>query len=264
MPKVIKLNKPNGHVIPCLIDCPKSFSQIVIMVHGMCSCKESDTVRYLMPYFVERGFAVIAYDHPGHGKEEAAKEELTIRACFESLLTVEHYLASHLPGTECCYFGSSFGAYTLLNYFRMQGRENFSACFRCAAVNFPKLVLGSEGTDDTAESNSSAERLEQARKEGFLRLEIDGQPVKFSFDFLDELTRFDLMDESKLIPEHAKEHCIFVHGTEDTVVPIQAVREFTSMNEVRLIEFEGEGHTLRANPETQRRIGDIAWRLFQK
>ena len=65
-----------------------------------------------------QGFGVIAYDQPNHGSEEAAREDLSIEACLDSLARVEEYLTERYPDKEICYFGSSFGAYILGIYLR--------------------------------------------------------------------------------------------------------------------------------------------------
>ena len=77
------INKKNGYKIPCISEIPEDSEKIVIVIHGMCSSKESANATYLMDFLPERGIGVIAYDQPGHGDEDAASEELRVGNCID-------------------------------------------------------------------------------------------------------------------------------------------------------------------------------------
>ncbi|MGX8774531.1 MAG: alpha/beta hydrolase [Bacillota bacterium] len=220
--KKILLTKENGYQIPCIAEFPAEMRKVVIVIHGYDSSKESANVENLMQILPPQGLGVIAYDQPNHGSEEAAGEELSIEACVDSLARVEEYLTERFPGTEVCYFGSSFGAYILGIYLTTRPHKGSRAFMRCAAVNFPDLDL-----DERAKS---------------LR------PVDLC----------SLFDKAK--PEDLK--MAFAHGELDSSVPVAAAVDFAERYGYPITVFPGEEHPICTFPESPARVAQLALELF--
>ena len=243
----ILLQKQNGHAVPCIAEIPDDLKKLVIVIHGYDSSKESENAANLMRILPGRGFGVIAYDQPNHGSEEAAKEELSIEACLDSLATVEAYLAERFavgsspesPVPEICYFGSSFGAYILGIYLAERrsrgtsgdgsrgtsedgGRKTTKAFMRCAAVNFPELEI-----DERAKA-------------------------------LEPVNLFALFEQNK--PTNAL--IAFAHGECDSSVPVAAAVDFAKRFGYPITVFPGEEHPICTYPESPAKVAELAIALF--
>ena len=218
----ILLTKPNGHEVPCIAEFPQDPRKLVLVIHGYDSSKESENAANLMRTLPMKGFGVIAYDQPNHGNAQAAAEKLTIENCLDSLACVEGYLAGRFPGTEICYFGSSFGAYILGIYLTTRQHRGRKAFMRCAAVNFPQLEI-----DDRAKA-------------------------------LEPVDLFDLFEQSR--PDDVQ--FAFAHGECDSSVPVEAAKEFTERFGYPLTVFPGEEHPICTYPESPIRVARLAAELF--
>ena len=222
------LKKENGHGVPCVGVFPEGLRKLVIVIHGYDSSKESENAANLMRLLPQEGFGglgrfgIIAYDQPNHGSGQAAAEELTVENCLDSLAAVEEYLAERFPGTEICYFGSSFGAYILGIYLIQRSRKGNKAFMRCAAVNFPELQI-----------DERARRME-----------------------LPDL--FELFEQAR--PEDVS--FAFAHGECDSSVPVSAALDFTSRFGYPITVFPGEEHPICTYPESPIRVAELAAELF--
>ncbi|MCR5035463.1 MAG: alpha/beta hydrolase [Clostridia bacterium] len=225
----ILLQKQNGCAVPVIAEIPADLQKLVIVIHGYDSSKESENAANLMRILPGKGFGVFAYDQPHHGSEQAAKEELTVENCLDSLACVEDYLAERFgtDGTdtpEICYFGSSFGAYITCIYLSTRPHRGEKAFLRCAAVNFPELAA-QEGAEDVE---------------------------------LPDL--FALYDRAK--PENVQ--MAFAHGANDSTVKVEAVITFTERFAYPLTIFPGEEHTISNFPESPIRVAELAAELYTR
>lgn len=216
------LKKENGFQIPCIAELPAELKKVVIVIHGYDSSKESMNVENLMQILPPKGFGVVAYDQPNHGSEEAAKEELSIEACVDSLAAVEEYAAERFPEKEICYFGSSFGAYILGIYLTTRPHRGNKAFMRCAAVNFPELDL-----DERAKAI---------------------EPVDL-YRLFDQAN----LDEVKIA---------FAHGECDSSVPVAAAVDFAERYGYSITVFPGEEHPICTYPESPGKVAELAIALF--
>ena len=218
----ILLTKPNGHEVPCIAEFPAGLRKLVLVIHGYDSSKESENAANLMRTHPGKGFGVIAYDQPNHGSAQAAAEELTIENCLDSLACVEDYLAERFPGTEICYFGSSFGAYILGIYLTTRSHRGRKAFMRCAAVNFPQLNI-----DDRAKA-------------------------------LEPVDLFELFSQHR--PDDVQ--IAFAHGECDSSVPVSAAVAFAEQFGYPLTVFPGEEHPICTDPASPIRVAELAAELF--
>lgn len=247
------IQKNHSHLIPCIAEIPEGCRKIVILIHGILSSKESSNASFMMRYFSERGIGSIAYDQPGHGTEAALKEPLSLKHCLESLSEVEAYLNQKYPESEICYFASSFGAYVLGIYLSDGCYSGHRAFMRCAAVHFPQIVI-----DDLPENAE-----QQLKIQGFVNTTIGGREIQLTKTFLTELRENSLIDRFDKALAHPVDF-FFVHGEQDPVVSVQAVKDFTQRHNYPLLILSKEGHTVSDLPESPSIVADRAYQFFMK
>ncbi len=268
MKRTFTLEKESGARIPCIEEIPAGCKRIVIVVHGFSSSKESSNAANLFRELVPRGFGVIAYDQPGHGSAEASAELLRIRNCLDSLARVEQYLLSEHPGAEVCYFGSSFGAYITGLYLAKRKPAGHKAFLRCAAVNFPDLLMENPAYQPGSPEYDSLQRI------GSCELALGGDDIiRIDVEFLDELKANDLFAafdalaaDGKLsaanAPSAAGLQLRMAHGEADSVVPVEHARRFAERFHIPLTTFPGEEHTISENPASPIAVAALAAELF--
>lgn len=249
------IEKENTHCIPCIADIPKNCTKIVILLHGLSSSKESENASYMMKFFAEKGIGTIAYDQPGHGTEDAAREILLLGNCLESLSAVEKYVVEKYPGAEICYFGSSFGGYVLGIYLARKLNAGRKAFMRCAAVIFPQLIIG----DVHAEPDPEAMKI--LNQQGYIDATVDNKKVRFCKEFLEELKANSMIDiYNEALPDHVE--FLFVHGEKDSVVPVQAAKAFAEKHGYPIVIVPGEGHSISDLPDSPAMVAGMAYDFF--
>lgn len=249
------IEKDNGQCIPCIADIPDSCTKIVLLIHGLSSSKESANASYMMKFFAEKGIGVIAYDQPGHGMEEAAKESLLLKNCLDSLASVEKYLIEKHPDAEICYFGSSFGGYVLGIYLARKLNSGHKAFMRCSAVIFPQMIIG----DVHAEPDPEAIKVLNAQ--GYIDAIVDGQKVRFLKEFLEELRANSMIDiYNEALPDNTE--ISFVHGEKDSVVPARTTKDFAEKHGYPIVIIPDEGHSISNSPNSPEMVANIAYEFF--
>lgn len=249
------IRKKNGCVIPCISVIPDGCRKIVIMIHGMCSSKESDSVSFIMKYMPSRGIGVVAYDQPGHGLAEARCEELRVGKCLDSLGNVEKYVREYYPYAEICYFGSSFGGYILGLYLKTRPHSGRRAFMRCSAVIFPQMILGEPDSEPDPHS------LHELSEKGCITVDLGiGETAVFTRGFLDDLRQNDLV---KMYGESLPDADIrFAHGENDPVVPVHAVKSFADRFGYQITVVPEEGHTISDHTGSPGLVAEKAYELF--
>lgn len=255
--KKFEIIKKNGHRIPVICEIPKECRKIAIVIHGMCSSKESANAAYLMNFLPERGIGVAAYDQPGHGEEEAAEEELRIGNCLDSLSAVEEYLRGEYPQAQICYFGSSFGAYILGLYLAKGLNSGKRAFMRCAAVIFPQMIF------EKLAKEGSGKIMKDLEKKGYVEVELGiEKPARFTQGFLEDLRENNLLKIYKKEPLAEDVKLYFVHGEKDPVVPVQAVKAFAAEHGYPITVVQNEEHSISNDPGSPEIVGELAYELF--
>lgn len=254
--KKVILTKENEFQVPCLCNIPENCEKVVIIIHGICSCKESDNATFLLNYMPQNGIGAIAYDQPAHGSQEAACEELRIKNCLDSLAEVEKYIIENYPGKEICYFGSSFGAYILGLYLALRKHQGTRAFMRCAAVNFPDLILKNPA------SVSLIPEFEALKPGETKDLDLGlGDTVKVGSGFFTDIRKYSLIDiYNKNFPKDISLE--FAHGELDPVVPLAAVKSFTSLHDYPLTIFPSEEHSISNLPDSPAKVAKLALEHF--
>lgn len=248
------ITKANGQRIPCISSIPEDCHTIIIAIHGLCSCKESDSIAFFMNYFNPKGIGVVAYDQPSHG---ACEEPLRVGSCLDSLAAVETWMKDTYPEAEICYIGSSFGGYILGLYLALRQHAGHKALMRCCAVNFPWMLLGAPG------STPDPKALAQLNSQGYLLLKMDtGNPVKLPRGFFEDLMHYDL-DKLYETAKPADVTMAFAHGGADQVVDPVAVKAFTAKYGYPLTVFAGENHPICSKAESPAKVAGILGKMIE-
>lgn len=267
--KKFTIIKKNGNIIPCISEISENCKKIAIVIHGMCSSKESANAAYMMNFLPERGIGVVAYDQPGHGEEEAKEEELRIGNCLDSLNAVEEHLKAEYPEAEICYFGSSFGAYILGIYLAKHLNSGNKAFMRCAAVIFPQMILGKLEKPENAEKPEEAEEqsnnriMKDLEEKGYVEVELGiEKPARFTGGFIKDLKENDLLKIYEKEPLTKDVKLYFVHGEKDPVVSVGAVQAFAAEHGYPITVVEDEEHSISNDPRSPKIVAELAYKLF--
>ncbi len=254
----IKIRKQDSGIVPCVKCIPEKHKGIVIAIHGFSSNKECATYKMLLKRLPEAGYGMIGIELPGHGREEALQETLRIEGCMKSIEATEKYISETFPGTEICYFASSFGAYITGLYISTREHLGRKAFFRSAAVNMPSLFV--------KKNPSEKERrwLEELDKKGYFDANVDlGAPVRITREMYHDLEIHDLFELFDLT-RFGQNEVAMVHGAEDAVIDPDAAKAFAEKFHIAVTILEHEGHSLNGTPDTPELVADLAIAFYNR
>lgn len=291
--KSFEIERENGRKIPCITNIPKGCRKIVILIHGMCSNKKSNNNIYMMDFLSQKNIGTIAYDQPGHGenKDEELRIISCIESLWEvekylknnfSGVEISYFgssfgayiLAIYLKimdetsifetGKNLITEGSSKKLKENIDLESFRNHKDSDkdeevkyhkrlGFMRCAAVNFPNLVIGT----------SDPKSLEELEKNGYIDINMGGdETVRFTKKFIEELEEYDLFSMYEERPKQVE--LSFVHGSEDPVVDVGEVKNFAQKYSYPFTIIKGEDHSIRINADSQRKVADLAYRFIEK
>ena len=223
--KNVILKSKNGYDIPCH-ETYGGEDKILIICHGFGSSKASPMVRALERTMPEVGVGVVSFDFPAHG--DSPVWDLHETWCIDDLETVEAYVRGLAPQADICYFASSFGAFTLLNYLSVRPHAGKRAMLRSAAVAMG--LLAESWADEKA-------RADMAEKGYFVPDYDYVREMRVTPVFLRELADHDVFQTYR----PGETEVFMIHGGRDSVAAPEAAREFARRFGIRLMEIpEGE------------------------
>ena len=223
---------------------------VCLVAHGFGSSMESPTARMLLEQLPLRGMGAAAFDFPAHGASKVDGEYLRLGNCMADLADMEAEIRRRAPGAEIVYFGSSFGAYTTLNYLAGGTRGGRRAFLRSAAVCMPALFHNRPQHEEEAmEANG---HVILGKDYGYTR------PLKVVKGFVEDLDAHDLftcwrreMGEVRMI-----------HGAADRVIPLAEAGRFAGAFDIPLTVVPEGDHSLSI-PGAPERVLEEAVRFFQ-
>jgi len=201
------MKENNG--IPYIANIKGDEKQVVIILHGFDSSKDSPTAKMMLEELPKVGIGAIAFDMPGHGENPVPRSEMRVGGCLVALEAMEELVGELAPQAEIAYFGSSFGAYIVLNALALRPELERKAFLRSAAINMPYLDF---------------EEYEEAPPE-----------------FITEMQEaFDLMWNFG----HSKSKFKMIHGTLDEDIAYRVAEFFSQKFGIELITIENGDHRL--------------------
>lgn len=258
MTRELKIKKGDQNIVPCTAVIPDDLKGVVLVVHGFASSKECHTYQLLKEILPQAGLGMLGLELPGHGKEEAALELLSIHGAIDSIETVENYIRDTYPDQPIYYFASSFGAYLTALYMSSRKHRGRKAFFRSAAVNMPKLIVKENPTRE------EKKQIEELEAKGFFDTVIEDvnmQSIRITKDLYQEFQKTDLFElfDGNLLKDH---EILMAHGAKDLVIDPEAAKRFAGKFHIPIRFFEGEGHSLGEKPGTDIKVMCMARDFF--
>lgn len=235
MEKYFDINE-DGHSIRCKEYFQKDVHAVthwVIATYGFGGNKDNKAVEKFADRITSkyRGYGVICFDWPSHGKD--ARNHMILSECLDYLDLVNRY-ALEQPGAEKIYnYSASMGAYFTLLYIHRKKNPYEKIALRCPAIDFYKAL-----TAQMAEEEK--EKLEK-KKEVILGYD---RKITITESFLEDLknnnvSSYEYFDDADKI--------LILHGTKDSMVPFEDTAAFADANVIELVPVENADHPF-SNP----------------
>lgn len=140
MEKISYVVRNEKYDIPCLAYEPScEIKGAVVCLHGFGGDKDSSAVRMLGERLTERGYAVVCFDFPAHGKSGADDKMLTVENCVNDAVCVSADAENKYGSIS--FFATSFGAFVLTNMLKKPYFKGVKAVFRSPAVKMAETFL---------------------------------------------------------------------------------------------------------------------------
>ena len=223
-----------GCSIRCKLYCddPAAVARAVVACHGFGGHKDGKAIET----FAERicgkwpGTAVAAFDWPCHGDD--ARKNLALADCEAYLRIVCGYVQRRFGTGELYAYGTSFGAFMLLEYIAAHGMPFRRMALRCSVID----MLGTFTRVNLTQDDLRRIRAGKAMLVGFDR------KVKVGAAFLEELEAVDIAQREYFA---FADDIIMVHGTADEVAPFDEAAAFADANVIEFVAIDGADHRFR-------------------
>lgn len=234
--KIEQIPTPNGAFHVPGLNAVDGEEKVVLMAHGFGSEKQGTTPLFMTKGLKAAGFGVYGFDFPAHGDSELDGKGLTVENCVESCAAAEARARELAPNAEICYFGSSYGAYSLLVYLATRPHQGKKAFLRSAAVDMPQLIWR------VAEENGGA-----FEEDGYIDLTEYNRPIRLWRSFCEDMGNHDVFQ----LYQPGTATLRMIHGECDSTAFPDAARRFAAEKGAELIVFPGAEHRLMepGNPE---------------
>jgi pimeloyl-ACP methyl ester carboxylesterase len=224
------------HLAGTLVTPGGSPGRAVVLVHGGGVTRdEGGFFTRLAAGLGEAGVASLRFDLRGHGESEGCQEELTLSAILNDIRVALAHAREVTGATRLSLIGQSFGG-GICGYYAAKRPEKVTRLvLLCPQFNYKKRTIDSRPywTDDYL----SDEMAQQLSEHGYIQFTPTlkhGRPIFNEVFWLQPHTVLGEISAPTLV----------VHGTKDTLVPIEFSREalacFTA--EHKLVEIEGAQH----------------------
>lgn len=202
---------------------------IIILIHGYVSSKNSGTINYISNYFLNKGYATVKYDLISHGENAGSGENLRMNNLLAQLKIVVDYVRATNSKANISVFGSSFGAYIALNFIQKYDYVKFkNIVLKSPAINMKDIFRYDLLKTDFEEFKQN--NLGYSGKEG---------KIEVVYDFYEDLLENDLL---KKFDKNDK--IIIAHGNIDDTASVEDSKKFAENNNVKLHIFEGMNHRM--------------------
>ena len=236
--KIEFIPAPNGAFQVPGLNAVDGESKVILMAHGFGSEKRGTTPLFMTKGLKAAGFGVYGFDFPAHGDSALEGDRLTVENCVASCAAAEARVRELAPDAEIGYFGSSFGAYTTLNYLAAFPHAGKKAFLRSSAVVMHHLV--ETWVDDKA-------KAEMAEKGYFVPDYDYVREMRVTPLFLEELAAHNVFETYR----KGEAELFMVHGGQDSVAPVEAAREFAKLFGAEFLEIPQGEHNLMGPGELE-------------
>lgn len=218
--KKIKLINKRGFNI--FVNVKSGTDDVIIVCHGFDSSKSGSTIKYLQDNL---DYTIVSFDFPSHGESD---EELLLENCLDDLSIVDNYVRNNFHG-HISLFGSSFGAFVILNYLKNNNYFYKSIVLKSVAIKMDKVF-----SDVLLDEN-----IDIFKSRGYT-IKDRNKKMIIPYRFYEELVD-NKIDASNIV----KDKDIFIfHGVNDDTALIDDLNEFALSN-IHIIKLDGVTHTFK-------------------
>ena len=202
-------------------------TKILIACHGFDSNKQGSTIKEIVEKMQKEDIVIISFDWPGHGE---SKETLLIENCLKNFELINNYIETRYQNSKISLFGSSFGAYMILQYLRKYPNKEFEKIFfKSPAIKMEKIF----------KEILLEEKFEDFEKRGYT-IKNRNKKMKIPYEFYEELMNVKITPDNIL---KSKDIIIF-HGTEDDTSLLKDIEEY-EMNNIKINKLNGAKHSFK-------------------
>jgi alpha-beta hydrolase superfamily lysophospholipase len=224
------------HLAGTLVTPDGSPEHAVVLVHGGgVTREEGGFFTRLAAGLAAVGVASLRFDMRGHGESEGLQQELTLSAILNDIRVAIAYVREATGVTRLSLIGQSFGGGICGYYAAKRPQEVALLVLLCPQFNYKQRTIDSRPywTDDYLSDDMARQLTEQ----GYIQFTPTLKHGRAIFNEVLWLRPDTVLGEISA-------PTLVVHGTEDTLVPIessrQAMTQFTA--EHKLVEIEGAQH----------------------
>lgn len=206
-----------------------NINDIIISCHGFGGSKENNATKKLAQNIFDKydDIAVLTFDWPCHGKD--VRQKLNLMDCNNYLNKVIDYSYRRFSARDLYLNATSFGGYLTLKYILENENPFKKIVLRCPAVNMYEVLNNNILTEEDRHELSKGKSV----LSGFER------KIRITPEFLEDLK---INDITKWNYEIFGNKILIAHGTNDTLVPINATRSFSEKNGIDFIDIDGADH----------------------
>lgn len=229
MEKYFDINE-EGHSIRCKAYFEKNIHDVthwVVATHGFGGNKDNKAISKFADRIDSKykGFGVICFDWPCHGKD--ARNKLILSECLEYLDLVNRYVKDQ--GAEKIYnYSVSLGAYLTLLYIHQCEDTYARIALRSTAVKLHDIMLG----------QMSEEEQEKFEKKGEVKIGYE-RKVLITKDFIEDLGKNDISQYEYF---DDADRILMIHGTKDKMAPYEDAAKFADDNVIEMVSVENADH----------------------
>lgn len=233
------------HLMGTLVTPGSAATQAVVLVHGGgVTREEGGFFTRLADGLAASGVASLRFDLRGHGESEGRQEDLTLSAILNDIRVVIAHVRDSLGVEDVTLLGASFGG-GICAYFAAQRPDDVS---RLVLFN-PQLDYKKRTIDSRSYWENDYLQDEAARQlatDGFLQFT---PTLKHGRPIFNEV--FWLRPHEALGDVQAP--TLIVHGTKDTLVPIESSRTAVARfgGPCELVEIDGSQHGFAVHDDPQ-------------
>jgi pimeloyl-ACP methyl ester carboxylesterase len=240
---------PGEKTVVLLTSPAKETDEIVLLIHGFMSAKNSETNMALTKNLVKRGVAAIRLDLFGHGESDGPFPQLTLSKCLHQVDGVMDWVRKK-GYRRISVVGSSFGGLIGIHT-ASKNHDLVRLGLRCPVSNYPSIW----------QDRLSKEGMTRWKDEGVLSFVTEDGKARLEYGYYEDLLRHDTYTAAAQI----KTPTLIVHGDADFDVPVdQSYRLFDTLrlanHQKQLVVAPGADHGFSKQEDFDKMIQAIdAW-----
>lgn len=226
-----------------IVDIGAPARSAVVLIHGGgVTREEGGFFTRLATGLGGAGVASLRFDLRGHGESEGLQQELTLSSILNDIAVAIAHVREATGATRISLLGQSFGGGICGYYAAKRPDDVTRLVLLCPQINYKNRTIDSRSywTNDHLDDNIAAQLTER----GYIQFNPTlrhGRPILNEVFWLQPHTVLGEIAAPTLI----------VHGTNDTLVPIESSRWAVSQLSVphRFLEIDGAQHGFAVNDD---------------